>query len=158
MRAPPESLMPITGAPTFMAWSMTLQIFSACASEREPNTVKSWLNTNTQATVDGARPGHHPVARDPLLLHAELGAAVVDEGVDLLERAGIEQELQALANAELAALVLRGDTLGPAAHACGLAFRVELLQDLAHRRLAPPFARASIASLRAAGKPGRRDM
>ena len=48
MRAPPESLIPITGAPTFMAWSMTLQIFSACASESEPpNTVKSWLKTKT---------------------------------------------------------------------------------------------------------------
>ena len=48
MRAPPESLSPITGAPTFIAWSMTLQIFSACASLSEPpNTVKSWLKTKT---------------------------------------------------------------------------------------------------------------
>jgi len=38
----------MTGAPTFIAWSMILQIFSACASLSEPpNTVKSWLNTNT---------------------------------------------------------------------------------------------------------------
>jgi hypothetical protein len=29
MRAPPESLRPITGAPTFIAMSMTLQIFCA---------------------------------------------------------------------------------------------------------------------------------
>jgi hypothetical protein len=44
MRAPPLSLMPMTGAPTFIAWSMTLQIFSACASlKAPPNTVKSWL-------------------------------------------------------------------------------------------------------------------
>ena len=49
MRAPPESFSPITGAPTFIAWSMILQIFSACASDSEPpNTVKSWLNTNTR--------------------------------------------------------------------------------------------------------------
>ena len=48
MRAPPESLSPITGAPTFIAWSMILQIFSACASDSAPpNTVKSWLKTNT---------------------------------------------------------------------------------------------------------------
>jgi hypothetical protein len=48
MRAPPESLRPITGAPTLIAWSITLQIFSACASlNAPPNTVKSWLNTNT---------------------------------------------------------------------------------------------------------------
>ena len=49
MRAPPESFRPITGAPTFIARSITLQIFSACASESDPpNTVKSWLNTNTR--------------------------------------------------------------------------------------------------------------
>ena len=49
MRAPPESFRPITGAPTFMAWSITLQIFSACASlKAPPNTVKSWLKTNTR--------------------------------------------------------------------------------------------------------------
>ena len=48
MRAPPESLSPITGAPTSIAWSITLQIFSACASESEPpKTVKSWLKTKT---------------------------------------------------------------------------------------------------------------
>ena len=36
------------GAPTFIARSMTLQIFSAYASDREPpKTVKSWLKTNT---------------------------------------------------------------------------------------------------------------
>jgi hypothetical protein len=29
MRAPPESLRPITGAPVFIARSITLQIFSA---------------------------------------------------------------------------------------------------------------------------------
>jgi len=48
MRAPPESFRPITGAPTFIAWSITLQIFSAWASlSAPPNTVKSWLKTNT---------------------------------------------------------------------------------------------------------------
>ena len=49
MRAPPESFRPITGAPALSAWSMILQIFSAWASDRAPpNTVKSWLNTNTR--------------------------------------------------------------------------------------------------------------
>ncbi len=48
MRAPPESLRPITGMPNFTARSMILQIFSANASESEPpNTVKSWANTAT---------------------------------------------------------------------------------------------------------------
>ena len=48
MRAPPESLMPITGTPTRIAWSMILQIFSAWASESEPpKTVKSCEKTKT---------------------------------------------------------------------------------------------------------------
>src|SRR5213082_2135903 len=48
MRAPPESLRPITGAPVFKARSMILQIFSACASDSDPpSTVKSCENTYT---------------------------------------------------------------------------------------------------------------
>ena len=48
MRAPPESLSPIIGAPLRTARSITLQIFSANASESEPpNTVKSCENTYT---------------------------------------------------------------------------------------------------------------
>ena len=45
-RRPPLSFMPITGAPTFIALSSTLQIFSAWRFDRlPPNTVKSWLKT-----------------------------------------------------------------------------------------------------------------
>jgi hypothetical protein len=45
-RAAAESLRPITGAPTFIAMSMTLQIFCACRSDSEPpNTVKSCAKT-----------------------------------------------------------------------------------------------------------------
>src|SRR3954454_10581220 len=48
MRAPPESLMPITGQPILAARSMIFTIFSAITSPREPpKTVKSWLNTQT---------------------------------------------------------------------------------------------------------------
>ena len=46
IRAPPESLSPITGAPFRTARSMTLQIFSANDSLSEPpNTVKSCEKT-----------------------------------------------------------------------------------------------------------------
>ncbi len=45
MRAPPLSLRPTTGTPFLTARSMTLQIFSAWTSPRDPpRTVKSWLN------------------------------------------------------------------------------------------------------------------
>ena len=40
--------MPITGAPTWAAWSITLHIFSAITSPRlPPKTVKSWEKTKT---------------------------------------------------------------------------------------------------------------
>ena len=46
MRAPPESFSPMQGAPIFMAWSITLQIFSAIVSDSEPPlTVKSCAKT-----------------------------------------------------------------------------------------------------------------
>ena len=49
MRAPPESLMPITGQPILAARSMILHIFSAMTSPSEPpKTVKSWLKTATR--------------------------------------------------------------------------------------------------------------
>src|SRR2546425_9904165 len=48
MRAPPESLSPMTGAPTFIARSMILQIFAAWVSLSDPpNTVKSCAKTKT---------------------------------------------------------------------------------------------------------------
>ena len=46
MRAPPESLSPIKGAPFLSAISCSFTIFSACASDSDPpKTVKSWLKT-----------------------------------------------------------------------------------------------------------------
>jgi hypothetical protein len=49
IRAPPESLMPMTGQPILAARSMILHIFSAMTSPSEPpNTVKSWLKTQTR--------------------------------------------------------------------------------------------------------------
>ncbi len=48
IRAPPESLSPMTGQPTFIAKSMTLQIFSPNTSPNDPpKTVKSCANTAT---------------------------------------------------------------------------------------------------------------
>ena len=58
------------------------------------------------AAVDRAPAGDHAVAGDLGLLHAEVVGAVLDEHVELLERALVEQQLDALARGELAALVL----------------------------------------------------
>jgi hypothetical protein len=48
MRAPPESLIPTIGHPVLIARSITLQIFCAYTSPKDPpNTVKSCENTHT---------------------------------------------------------------------------------------------------------------
>jgi hypothetical protein len=92
MRAPPESLMPITGAPTLVAVSRILQIFSACASLNEPpKTVKSWLNTNTNRPLIVTVAGDDTVTRDFLIGHAEVVAAVLDEHIPFFEAAFVEQ-------------------------------------------------------------------
>ena len=69
------------------------------------------------AAVDGAPAGDDAVARGLLLLHAEVGAAMLDEGVELLEGVLVHQQLDALAGGQLAALVLRVDARLPAAEA-----------------------------------------
>ena len=118
MRAPPESFRPITGAPTFIAWSITLQIFSACASrQRAAEDGEVLAEDEHQAAVDHAVAGDHAVARDLVVGHAEVGAAVLDEHVPLFEGAVVEQQLDPLARGELALVVLRVDALLAAAQA-----------------------------------------
>ncbi len=67
------------------------------------------------AAIDRAPAGDDAVARDLRLLHAEIGAAVLDEHVELLERALVEQKLDPLARRQLAARMLRVDALLAAA-------------------------------------------
>ena len=59
--------------------------------------------------------GDDAVARDDLVVHAEVAAAVGDELVELFERAGIEQQLDPLAGGELAGGVLALEPVGAAA-------------------------------------------
>ena len=92
MRAPPLSLSPITGAPTFIAASITLQIFCAWRSlKRSAEHGEILREDKHQPAVDRARPGDHPVAGKFLRLHAEVDAIMLDVHVDFLERVGVEQ-------------------------------------------------------------------
>src|SRR4030088_695021 len=61
------------------------------------------------AAVDGAPAGDDAVAGNLVLLHAEFGRAVLDEHVEFLERALVEQKLDALPRGQLAAGMLRLD-------------------------------------------------
>src|SRR5581483_11821701 len=78
--------------------------------------------------VDLAMARDDRVAEVVLLVEAELGRAVDHELVHLLERAGVEQDVEAFAGGELAALVLRFDAPGAAAQARLLLHLQEALQ------------------------------
>ena len=68
------------------------------------------------------------------LIHAEIDAAVLDIHVELLEGAFVEQEVEALARRELAALVLGLDTGGAAPCPRPVAADFKLFQDFLHSR------------------------
>ena len=136
MRAPPASNRPTIGARAFIAMSWIFWIFSAWVSESEPpNTVKSLAKTNTVRPFTVPQPITTPspgvFAR---LVHAEIGRAVLDEHVELLERVLVHQQLDALARGQLAALVLRIDARLPAAEPRVRAPRFQLFQDVFHSR------------------------
>ncbi len=96
-----------------------------------------------RAAVDRAPAGDDAVAGDFLLLHAEVAGAVFDEHVEFLERALVEQQFDALARRQLAALVLRGDADLAAAELCVLAAKIQLLDDVFHAPNARPLRRTS---------------
>src|SRR5215469_10154634 len=86
------------------------------------------------AAVDRAPAGDDAVAGNPALLHAELGRAVLDEHVELLERALVHQQLESFARGELAALVLRVDARLTAAGARASTTFFELVENVLHDR------------------------
>ena len=67
--------------------------------------------------VDGAPAGHHAVAGDLLVGHAEVGGAVLDIHAVFLERAVVEEHLDPLARGELAERMLGLDPRRAAAEA-----------------------------------------
>src|SRR6185312_622578 len=105
------------------------------------------------AAVDRAPAGDDTVARHLGLLHAEFGRAVLDEHVELLERALVEQELDALAGGQFAAGMLRLDALLAAAKLGARAPFLEGVQDVLHRLSARPFSRFQSVLTRAFRKP-----
>ena len=78
--------------------------------------------------VDAPGARDDAVARDPLLVHAEVPALMDDEPVDLREGALVEEELQALPRGLLAGTVLPGDALRPSGQLGRLVPAVEFLE------------------------------
>ena len=76
-----------------------------------------------EAPVDRAAAGHHPVAGNAGVGHAEIDAVMFDIGVDFLERPLVQQDFQPFARGQLALGVLGVDAFLPAAHVgCVAAF------------------------------------
>ena len=83
------------------------------------------------------QPGDHAVAGDFRLLHAEIDAAMLDEHVELLERAVVEQKLDALPRRQLAPAMLRLAALLAAAGARPIPPDFQLFQDFFHGNRRP---------------------
>src|SRR3981189_1416757 len=92
------------------------------------------------AAVDGAPAGDDGGAWNLVLLHAEFGRAVLDEHVEFLERALVEQKLDALPRGQLAAGVLRLDAFFAASELGAGAPLFEGVQNVLHLFPAPPLA------------------
>ena len=86
-----------------------------------------------EPAVDGGGAGDDAVGRDLLAGQAEVDLAVLGEQADLLEAAGIDQGVDALAGGELALLLLLGQALGPAALLEALCVLAEVLDQVLHR-------------------------
>ena len=97
----------MTGAPTFIAWSITLQIFLRMGLRQGAAEHGEVLAEHEhQATVDAAVAGDDAIAGDFLIGHAEVAVAVLDELVPLLETAFVKQQADALPSGQLALGVL----------------------------------------------------
>ena len=98
------------GAPTFIARSMTLQIFSAYASDSEPpKTVKSWLKTKTSRPSIVPWPVTTPSPRNVLPSSPNSVARWVTNASSSTNESGVEQQVEPLARGQLAPRVLALD-------------------------------------------------
>ena len=120
-------------------------IFCACVSDSEPPKHGEILGEGEDgAAVHGAPAGDDAVAGDVRLLHAEIGGAVLDEHVELLERVAVHEQLDPLARGELAALMLGVDARLAATGAGAVAALFEPVDDVCHglsRSARPPAGR-----------------
>ncbi|ENR04566.1 hypothetical protein H721_01164 [Brucella ovis IntaBari-2006-46-332] len=82
--------------------------------------------------IDGAPARYHAVARNFLLRHAEIGAAMRDIHVELLERSFVEKHFDSFARGKLAFAVLGIDTALSAAKASLGAACFELFKKFLH--------------------------
>ena len=114
MRAPPESFKPTIGAPDLHREIHDLHDLRGVGfRQRSAEHGEVLREREDLASVDQAVAGDDAVAGNDLFGHPEIEAAMGDELVDFLERAGIEQEVDPLAGRQLAGLVLPWSRASP---------------------------------------------
>src|SRR5262249_30472170 len=86
-----------------------------------------------EPAIDRRGPGNDAVGRDFLAGHAEVDLPVLGEQAELLEAAGIDQGVDALAGGELALLPLLCQAVGPAALLEVFSLAAQVLDQLLHR-------------------------
>ena len=134
MRAPAPSLRPTNGAPvTRREVHHLVDLLGEHLAERAAEDREVLREQEHLAAVDRAPPGDHTVGERAVVLDPEPVGAVAGEHVELVERARVEQQLDALAGGELAAAVLALDGLGRAGVERLLAPLVELVDPLFDR-------------------------
>ena len=82
--------------------------------ERSPEDREVLAEDEDEPAVDRAVAGHDTVAQHVVLGETEFGGSMGDEGIELDERARIEQEIEPLPGRQLAPGVLTLDPYGPA--------------------------------------------
>ena len=128
MRAPPESLRPTTGDAELHRQVHDLDDLRGVGFRQRSAEHREVLREGEHLpAVDEPVAGDDAVARDDLVGHPEVEAAVRDELVELLERARIEQQIDPLARRQLAGLVLAAQALFAAAQ---LGAPLEIGQDV----------------------------
>ena len=115
MRAPPESIRPMIGTPLRMARSITRQILCALhLGERAAINGEILRIDIHRPAVDLAIAGDDAIAQVFLGSDPHLVALVGDERLQLVESAGVEQQLQPFACGQLALGMLCIDSVLPA--------------------------------------------
>ena len=128
MRAPPESLRPISGRSAAHSQIHDLADFSRVGFRERAAEHGEVLRENVhQPSVNAAKSSDKAITRRTLLLHSEIDAIVADKFVQLFESVFVEQEIYALASGKLAGFVF---TLAALRAAAGFRFSRQFPQFL----------------------------
>ena len=127
MRAPPESFSAMIGAPVLEGHRLHFYDLAGVGEAQRSTEDREVVGVDVHRTpVDLAVSGDDPVARNFLLLHVVVRAAVRDEFIEFHEGALVEQRLNAFAGGHSAGLMLFFDFSGSAAEFSGFVFREEI--------------------------------